>query len=400
MYKSKLQELCQRRQWRLPRYSFTKAGPPHNPSFKGSVSVNGVTFTSSNTFNSSKEAHNHAAMKAFLDFSSPPSGSSIPNNKYGPDPKEKVEAAKPQETQVPPQSRVILTDMDRSSKLQQQNNTRKNDLDPPVFTIKAEGPPHDIHHKAIVVIDGKSFEIPTFFNTRKEAEEGATKIVDMFQQASVVEESFPFKSLLLELTEREGFSNPTYKTTQIGSPHMPNFFSTVEVQGLEFHGKASRSKKQAEHDAAQIAYIALKECGLQMYASFSSPAKENEAEKSPLESDIVKSIQKLNPEDEVLVDKEILPTNIKMNKDMPNESFPVPPNKKMKTSNMCPSSSPTERLCAKISESKTSSYQLSDRLKVYTSYPDIVFPKGITVLPIAEDKWVSVSLEFPNEKDF
>ncbi|PNX73395.1 double-stranded RNA-binding protein 1-like, partial [Trifolium pratense] len=74
MYKSKLQELCQRRQWRLPRYSFTKAGPPHNPSFKGSVSVNGVTFTSSNTFNSSKEAHNHAAMKAFLDFSSPPSG--------------------------------------------------------------------------------------------------------------------------------------------------------------------------------------------------------------------------------------------------------------------------------------------------------------------------------------
>ncbi|PNY01877.1 double-stranded RNA-binding protein 1-like [Trifolium pratense] len=356
MYKSKLQELCQRRQWRLPRYSFTKAGPPHNPSFKGSVSVNGVTFTSSNTFNSSKEAHNHAAMKAFLDFSSPPSGSSIPNNKYGPDPKEKVEAAKPQETQVPPQSRVILTDMDRSSKLQQQNNTRKNDLDPPVFTIKAEGPPHDIHHKAIVVIDGKSFEIPTFFNTRKEAEEGATKIVDMFQQASVV--------------------------------------------GLEFHGKASRSKKQAEHDAAQIAYIALKECGLQMYASFSSPAKENEAEKSPLESDIVKSIQKLNPEDEVLVDKEILPTNIKMNKDMPNESFPVPPNKKMKTSNMCPSSSPTERLCAKISESKTSSYQLSDRLKVYTSYPDIVFPKGITVLPIAEDKWVAVSLEFPNEKDF
>jgi dsRNA-specific ribonuclease len=74
MYKSKLQELCHRRRWRLPHYSLTKAGPPHNPSFKASVSVNGVTFTSTNTFNSSKEAHNHAAMKAFLDFSSPPSG--------------------------------------------------------------------------------------------------------------------------------------------------------------------------------------------------------------------------------------------------------------------------------------------------------------------------------------
>jgi hypothetical protein len=75
--------------------------------------------------------------------------------------------------------------MDRSSKLQQQNYTRKNDLDPPVFTIKSEGSPHDIHYKANVLIDGKSFEIPTFYNTTKEAEEGATKIVDMFQKASV-----------------------------------------------------------------------------------------------------------------------------------------------------------------------------------------------------------------------
>ncbi|WJX32910.1 hypothetical protein P8452_21185 [Trifolium repens] len=393
MYKSKLQELCHRRRWRLPRYSVTKAGPPHNPSFKASVFVNGVTFTSTNTFNSSKEAHNHAAMKAFLEFSSPPSGSSIPTNKYGPKPK--VQPAKPQETRVPPQSRVILTDTDRSSKLQQQNYTRKNDLDPPVFTIKSEGSPHDIHYKSTVVIDGKSFEIPTFYNTTKEAEEGATKIVDMFQK----EESFPSKSLLLELTEREGFSNPIYKTTQIGSPHMPTFFSTVEVEGLEFHGKASRCKKQAELDAAKIAYIALKECGIHMYAAFSSPIKENE-------SDIVKSIQKLNPEDEILVDKEILPIDIKVNNDMHNESFPLPPNKKMKISNMCPSSSPTKLLCAKISESNkamtpdTNSYLLCDRFKVYTSFPNIVFPKGITVLPIAEDKWVAVSLEFPNEKDF
>jgi len=47
---------------------------------------------------------------------------------------------------------------------------------------------------------------------------------------------------------------------QAGSPHMPTFFSTVEVEGVEFHGKGGRSKKQAEEDAAKIAYIALKEC--------------------------------------------------------------------------------------------------------------------------------------------
>jgi hypothetical protein len=106
------------------------------------------------------------------------------------------------------------------------------------------------------------------------------------------------------------------------------------------------------------------------------------------------------------VDKEILPIDIKVNNDMHNESFPLPPNKKMKISNMCPSSSPTKLLCAKISESNkaitpnTNSYLLCDRFKVYTSFPNIVFPKGIKVLPIAEDKWVAVSLEFPNEKDF
>jgi dsRNA-specific ribonuclease len=70
----KLQELCHRRRWSLPEYyAINIDGPPHNPRFKAYVFVNGVTFTSSDTFNSSKEAHNQAAMKAFLNFSSPPS---------------------------------------------------------------------------------------------------------------------------------------------------------------------------------------------------------------------------------------------------------------------------------------------------------------------------------------
>nr|KYP60889.1 hypothetical protein KK1_023309 [Cajanus cajan] len=67
---------------------------------------------------------------------------------------------------------------------------------------------------------------------------------------------------LLKLTEREGFCKPTCKTMQAGSPHMPTFFSTVEIEGVEFHGKGSRSMQQAEEDAAKIAYIALKGCKL------------------------------------------------------------------------------------------------------------------------------------------
>ena len=76
----------------------------------------------------------------------------------------------------------------------------------------------------------------------------------------IQDEPCPSKNLLQELSERECFSKPTYKTTQIGSPDMPTFFSTVEVEGIGFHGKASKSENEAEEDAAKIAYITLKEC--------------------------------------------------------------------------------------------------------------------------------------------
>jgi len=73
-------------------------------------------------------------------------------------------------------------------------------------------------------------------------------------------DSDSFKTSLMKLTSREGFHKPTYKTMQAGSPNMPTFFSTLEVEGEEFHGKGCRSKKEAEEDAAKIAYIALKKC--------------------------------------------------------------------------------------------------------------------------------------------
>lgn len=47
---------------------------------------------------------------------------------------------------------------------------------------------------------------------------------------------------------------------------------------------------------------------------------------------------------------------------------------------------------------RTRNYLLCNRVRVYTEFPDFTFPKGITVLPIAEDKWVAISLEFPNEE--
>lgn len=44
------------------------------------------------------------------------------------------------------------------------------------------------------------------------------------------------------------------------------------------------------------------------------------------------------------------------------------------------------------------SYLLCNKVRVYTSIPEITFPTGIVLLPIDDCKWVAVSLEFPNEK--
>lgn len=47
---------------------------------------------------------------------------------------------------------------------------------------------------------------------------------------------------------------------------------------------------------------------------------------------------------------------------------------------------------------RVNSYLLCNKVTVYRQFPNYPFPKDITVLPISDDKWVAVSLEFPNEE--
>ncbi|CAL0333647.1 unnamed protein product [Lupinus luteus] len=190
MYKTKLQELCHDRNLGLPKYYTMKDGPDHMPTFKATVYVNSVTFTSLATFTSSKQAQNQAAMLAFNALSSPPH------------------------------------DTGRPCKSQLQNYAQRSNPDPSIFSSKTE------------------------------AEEAAAEVPLM----SLSGNSTPFKNKLQELTQRKCFGKPTYKTTQSGSPTMPTFLSTVEVEGKEFRGKTAKSKKEARQNAAKVAYLALKEC--------------------------------------------------------------------------------------------------------------------------------------------
>lgn len=95
--------------------------------------------------------------------------------------------------------------------------------------------------------------------------------------------------------------------------------------------------------------------------------------------------------------------NLIGNKDI-SPCFDVPPSPKRCLSSSLPMTeldvsalSISDSMAAKRA-TVTSSYLLCNRVRVYTRIPDIAFPKGITLMPISEDMWVAVSLEFPNEE--
>ncbi|KAL2322610.1 hypothetical protein Fmac_026989 [Flemingia macrophylla] len=295
MYKTQLQELCHRRKWGLPKYSAVKDGPDHMPTFKASVYVHGATFTSSAAYTSLKQAHNQAAMHAFLNFSSGTSPLFLSRFSLFP---------------------WKVACFDAFFLMRILNNASKDNLDPPDFTCKTEDLLSASHCKATVIVNGQSSENPVFFNTVKEVQQAAAQLDLISLSTDILEKavktattecvlliqggSDSFMASLLKLTKGEGFCKPTYKTMRVGSPHIPTFFCTVEIEGVKFHGMRGRTVQQAEEDAAKIAYIALKECGLKMYAAFSSSQLENKAVQSIQISDIIKCMQDLELEDELL----------------------------------------------------------------------------------------------------
>lgn len=77
------------------------------------------------------------------------------------------------------------------------------------------------------------------------------------------------------------------------------------------------------------------------------------------------------------------------------DSSASPPATELDVSALSLADSGKERAAA--ATEKSSSYLLCNRVRVYSCIPDIAFAKGITVMPISDNKWVAVSLEFPNE---
>ncbi|KAM4083949.1 hypothetical protein ACB094_08G095700 [Castanea mollissima] len=452
MYKTKVQELCQKKQWRPPMYSTMKDGPDHHPRFNSSVSVNGLFFHSPFPSKSSKDAQSAAAKLAFLHFTG--SSATLPST-------EPIDVESNTTTETyhddddDPQIQsdelhVTLTDDFQSQyKGLLQNYAQQNNLDPPLYMSESDGPSHAIRFKATVTVGGQTFESPMFFKTLKGAEQAAAKAALM----SLSPDGFQkgdfglYKNLLQELAQQEGFSIPIYNTTKSGELHMPTFYSNVEVEGEIFRGKEGKSKKQAELNAAKVAYSILKERGLSRSAEAASPSLAEDEALLTTSSTLTKTMEsQQNLEDE----NHLLPSPIIKYKETSKEESTVDgiqevslmetlssaakfctkdsssspavlqldQNTENGNSFSCPDSVPSSPKQGQLSSPNlahpnfsalsnsdsnmknvgTMSYLLCNRVRVYPSLPDIEFPKGITVLQIGDNKWVAVSLEFPNEE--
>lgn len=68
-----------------------------------------------------------------------------------------------------------------------------------------------------------------------------------------------YKIRLQELAHKEGLSLPNYTAVRDGACRMPIFSSTVEVEGESFEGDVAKTKKQADMNAAKVAWRKLHE---------------------------------------------------------------------------------------------------------------------------------------------
>ncbi|KAL2536000.1 double-stranded RNA-binding protein 1-like [Forsythia ovata] len=412
MYKSKLQEMCHKYKWALPKYTCMKDGLDHSPQFKASVVVSGINFDTITICKSSKEAYNEAAKLAFLHFTSETLDRS---REYNEEPNSEKEVQSP-EVHSDAVSNQHNENLGKYKKKLQIFAERK-DLGLPVYHVEREGSCAPCV-KATVNIGEDCFVSQGLYKTSEEAEDAAAQVALLsWSTEALQEDPLSYKNLLQELTQDEGFFLPMYTTNISGEPQNQTFLSSVGVEGEIFHGVEAKSKKVAELNAAKAAYTAFIERKLFHPGNFSSRSSGDDILKlashmgsvtitdqkgnrrpgcSSNTSPAIKN-EAQHGETQVTAHQETTTSGT-------HESIalPIVPVTDKLTGSQSSSATPNiSILSAADSHAKRTaemrSYLLGDRVKVYTYIPDIVLPTDTVVLPIGQDKWVMVRLEFPNK---
>ncbi|XP_062007649.1 double-stranded RNA-binding protein 1-like isoform X3 [Rosa rugosa] len=250
MFKSKLQELCQKKAWPLPEYSSKKEGLDHDPRFSATVKINGLEFNTVDPFRSSKLAQNDVARLAFDHFSAPatrpipfdfpqpslvavtPSG--LPTG-LGTDrsfTNTPLQLQKTQETHQAPQVSVNATDggSQISGNATVDGSQVSGNATVAGFKVSATGSSSQISGRALGV-------------------EGDKRSKDI---------QHLHKNQLQCYAQKRNLILPVYSCEREGPPHAARFKCTVTIDGKTYQGQEFLpTVKDAEHAAAEVALISL-----------------------------------------------------------------------------------------------------------------------------------------------
>ncbi|XP_031478410.1 double-stranded RNA-binding protein 1-like isoform X2 [Nymphaea colorata] len=274
MFKSRLQEYCHRNSWGLPKYTITKGGPDHNPKFKATVVVNGVAYEVQGFHKSSKDAQNEAARVAFESLIDADRSSSDEDLAKWQIKSPRTEELSPNDllpetgsqgdaSNLVERNEAMASEMQLNYKSYLQEFVQGRRWSSPVYALVREGPAHAPRFSATVTVEGKSFRSPDFFGTVREAEHDAARIAlaSFHEEGTQEDKSLSFKNMLKDYSQKRSLHLPTYSTESFGASHLPTFRSTVEIDGKVYTGDSATTKKEAEANAAKIAWFALKERG-------------------------------------------------------------------------------------------------------------------------------------------
>ncbi|PSS26713.1 Double-stranded RNA-binding protein [Actinidia chinensis var. chinensis] len=179
----------------------------------------------------------------------------------------------------------------------------------PSYSCIREGPDHAPRFKATVNFNGEAFESPSFCSTLRLAEHAAAEVAlntlanrgpSKALAAKVLDETGVYKNLLQETAHRAGINLPVYTTVRSGPGHVPVFSCTVELAGMTISGEPSKTKKQAQKNAAMAAWGALKQMAQSQRKSSSStpsssPSPETEGSEEQEQVIIARILASLRP---------------------------------------------------------------------------------------------------------
>lgn len=117
------------------------------------------------------------------------------------------------------------------------------------------------HDKTSILADTMEALIGAIFLTggMPMAERFVHHIFDpLVEQADHIGAGLDWKTSLQEICATNGFPMPTYRITESGPDHDKRFVARAVVQGVEYGEGHGRNKKQAEQEAAALAFAAIR----------------------------------------------------------------------------------------------------------------------------------------------